>query len=282
MQKLGWIVASLVVSASAAHAKGASNPAFLGVGLGNTPAPGCHVSFVNEGSGAEQGGVHADDLIVAIDGVQVTSCGDLTAAITSKSPGDVVKLDVVRGTGHVALRPTLSSRADILHKRWVGRALDATEVKDLDDGRVFELGDVNGHIVVLALFDVRSCGYCPTVVRRLADTIGKLGKTSPIRLQAVTQGDYAQLASLRTSLAVGAPIAVAPLDFYQRAAITEGDRIHVMVIDGRGVVRFVTPIAVPVDVNTGASDPDSDDLDAAIDEVLAAAQQAEHARTSRR
>ena len=40
-----------------------------------------------------------------------------------------------------------------------------------------------------------------------------------------------------------------------------------MVIDCRGVVRFVAPIA-----------PDADDLDAALDEVLAAAEQAEHAR----
>ena len=43
-----------------------------------------------------------------------------------------------------------------------------------------------------------------------------------------------------------------------------------LVIDCRGVVRLVAPIA-----------PDADDIDAATDEVLAGAEQAEHARTRR-
>ena len=47
----------------------------------------------------------------------------------------------------------------------------------------------------------------------------------------------------------------------------EDERVFFMVIDGHGVVRFVAPLA-----------PNADDLDAALDDLLAAAEQAEHAR----
>jgi hypothetical protein len=48
------------------------------------------------------------------------------------------------------------------------------------------------------------------------------------------------------------------------------DRAFFLVIDCKGIVRLVMPIA-----------PDSDDVDAAVDEVLAGAEQADHARARR-
>jgi len=47
----------------------------------------------------------------------------------------------------------------------------------------------------------------------------------------------------------------------------DDDRVYFFVIDCRGVVQLVAPIA-----------PDADDIDASADEVAAAAEQAEHLR----
>ena len=58
---------------------------------------------------------------------------------------------------------------------------------------------------------------------------------------------------------------------FRDLTLKENDRIQVMIVDCRGIVRFVAPVA-----------PDADDLEAAIDEILAAAEQAEHQRTQRR
>jgi hypothetical protein len=66
-------------------------------------------------------------------------------------------------------------------------------------------------------------------------------------------------------------LAVADMDLFEHLALKDSERISFMVIDCRGVVRFVAPIA-----------PEADDLDAALDDILAAAEQAEHQRTSRR
>src|SRR5204863_2623063 len=67
------------------------------------------------------------------------------------------------------------------------------------------------------------------------------------------------------------PLAVASDETFEELAIDDPERVYFTVIDSRGVVRFVAPVA-----------PGSDDLEAAVDEVLAAAEQAEHQRMSRR
>jgi hypothetical protein len=75
----------------------------------------------------------------------------------------------------------------------------------------------------------------------------------------------------RWSFNASVPLAIASATAFQELAIDDPARIHFMVIDCRGIVRFVAPIA-----------PDSDDIDAAVDEVLAAVVQAERLRTQRR
>ena len=75
------------------------------------------------------------------------------------------------------------------------------------------------------------------------------------------------LDALRKEFTSGIALAATDEDTLDELAFEDADHfIYFMVIDARGVVRFVTPVA-----------PDADDLDAAIDEVLAAAVQAEHA-----
>jgi hypothetical protein len=85
--------------------------------------------------------------------------------------------------------------------------------------------------------------------------------------QLVAQAPFRTSFGFTTSV----PLALATESTFSELAIDDPERVHFMVIDCRGVVRFVAPIA-----------PGSDDLDAAIDEVLAAAEQAEHSRSQRR
>ena len=66
-------------------------------------------------------------------------------------------------------------------------------------------------------------------------------------------------------------VATAPEDTVLDSELLEPDRVEFLILDAQGIVRFVSPIA-----------PDSDDLDAAIDEVLASCEQEQHASKLRR
>ena len=70
-----------------------------------------------------------------------------------------------------------------------------------------------------------------------------------------------ELKPIATALDV--PLLVGDTETFQRFSITDVDRVFFMVIDCRGIVSYVAPIA-----------PDADDLDAALDELYAAAEQA--------
>ena len=67
--------------------------------------------------------------------------------------------------------------------------------------------------------------------------------------------------------ALDVPLALADPTLYEEFTIPDTERIHFMVIDCRGVVQYVAPIA-----------PNADDTDAVLDELFAAAEQAVAAR----
>jgi peroxiredoxin len=269
------LLAAILLIAPSASAAPPSNPAFLGIGFKSLNGSGvgpCIVDSVNSGSGAKDAGLRVQDVIVAIDGVQITNCDtQLSALIIQHQPGDQIRLDIERLGEHVVAQPMLSSRAEVLHRRWVGRALDAVDALDFDDGHAFDLGDAAGHTTVIGWFDLRQCTDCTTVLRRVASVLDKARRGSGLRVIAVTPGSLDELKKFSNTVSVGSQLAVVPEDFYKQAVFGERERVHFMVVDGRGIVRFVAPIAA-----------DADDLDAALDEVVAAAQQAEHARTARR
>jgi S1-C subfamily serine protease len=72
--------------------------ASLGVSIQDSPTGdgGAYVANVVSGSAADKAGIQAGDLIVSIDGQQVTSPADLGAAIGDHKPDDKVTLEVVR------------------------------------------------------------------------------------------------------------------------------------------------------------------------------------------
>ena len=257
------VIGSVLAAAWPATAAPPSNPAFLGVMMpgGPTSDPGCIVTGVTAGGAAEAAHVMKLDVILAIDGARTASCTELTAQIIAHQPGDEVHLDILRGREHVQLRVRLQSRAEVLQRKYVGAPLRELDVVDYDDAHEFDLGGLRGDTRVLAWFDPR-CDGCAPLIEKVASTA---------KVVAVTYVEHAEGGRGRLSMKLGVPVALLPSqDEFDAAAMNETDRAYFMVIDCHGIVRFVLPVV-----------PDADDADAAVDEVLAAVEQAEHARTHR-
>jgi hypothetical protein len=280
--------------ASVANAAPSSNPAFLGIKMQDHNG-GCQVEGVTAGSAAQDAGLREWDLILAIDGVRTLNCTSLRTQIIANAPGHVIRLDVRRGTDKIVLQAPLSTRAEVLHRRLVGQSMDPTYVTDADDDkRSFDLAKTHGKTTIIGWFMIEKCVGCSTVFDRINDGIHarlKDSETAPIVLAVSPEPSLSNSMSLlQQQQAVGRRVnvvvppvrksynftttvglALASDDTFTELAIDDPERVHFMVIDCRGVVRFVAPIA-----------PGSDDIEAAVDEVLAAAEQAEHSRTQRR
>lgn len=271
-----WLagLALTFATASAAVAAPASDPAFLGIGMQDAPA-GCRVTTITPGSPARDAGLHDGDLVVAIEGVRLGGqrpCDALIGRIADHRPGDKIAIDLLRGGERATARATLTSRGEMLSRRLVGEALGRTDLPDADDDNVEYDLSRRGQTRIIGWFTLASCTGCARTFDAVADRIAKRFKdrdTTPGVL-AVT-APLEDLASYRTSFTAGVPLAVADNDMFDMLAMKDPQRITFMVVDCRGVVRFAAPVA-----------PESEDVDAAIDEVLAAAEQAEHLRTVRR
>jgi hypothetical protein len=91
---------------------------FLGVGVEDLPADmwkkhgdrGVLVNEVVDGSPAASVGLKAGDVILSIDGEDVTGPTDLVEGIRSRGPGDVVVLDVVRNGEPMMMKAELTGR----------------------------------------------------------------------------------------------------------------------------------------------------------------------------
>jgi len=85
---------------------------FLGVGLDDRRdgGQGAIVTDVQAGTPADDIGVAADDLIVAVDGAPTDGTSGLIAAIRDQQPGDSVTLTIIRDGEELLLDVTLTSR----------------------------------------------------------------------------------------------------------------------------------------------------------------------------
>jgi hypothetical protein len=272
----GLVLASVL--ASTASAAPSSNPAFLGIGMDPLPPLGCSISNITPDSPAEDAGLRFGDVIVAIEGARIFNgpgsqpCNVLRDAIMAHRPGEVVKLDVRRGSSNVVINASLSTRADILHRRLVGKRLMPTELVDLDNTeRSVDLADQRGQTSVVGWFSLEGCVGCGAVFDRVADGIReRLADARPAMFAVTAPSTRGNLQSMRKTFTSTVPIAIAEQTEFDDLALKDTDRVNFMVIDCRGVVRFVAPIA-----------PGAEDIEAAVDEVLAATEQAEHLRTRR-
>jgi len=111
----------------------------LAKGLRAPVQKGALVSSVNDGSPAKKAGLMVDDVVVAVDGEEVSSSGALTRKIALKAPGSVTVLTLYRGGQRLAFPVTLGTRPNLegvaaderapgkesTHERW-GMALQGT------------------------------------------------------------------------------------------------------------------------------------------------------------
>lgn len=278
---LSLVMLTLPLVASAAPA---SDPAFLGIGMDDAPGY-CSVNSVTPSSPAQDAGLEFGDAVMAIDGVHLgahaaasvvaaTPCTTLASLIVARRPGDDVTLLVRRGARKLSVQATLSTRGEVMFRLFVGQHLPRTELVDIDrDDVTYEVGGVQGRTTVVGWFQLQRCAGCDRVFDQVADGLRarfKARDSAPLVLAAAPVDGADQRARLRASFSAGVPLAVVDPDVFDTLALKDPQRVSFMVIDGRGIVRHVAPIA-----------PDSEDLAAAIDDILAAAEQVEHARTRR-
>jgi hypothetical protein len=271
-----WLALVVLVASSTASAAPASNPAFAGIGLQDMPPMGCLVYNVVKGAPAKEAGVQLNDLILAVDGTplvgatQTPPCTMFQQLVTAHTPGDTIKLELRRGMDSLQIKVTLSSRADVLHKRFAGKPLPSVSLPDADDPRrTHDFTDLAGHVTVIGFFHADACIGCATVFDRVRDELReRLHDDAPDVLAVTLERRVPQLQQPpaqtppRKLFASSVALAVAPADGDVDVDLLEADRVVFMIVDARGIVRFVSPIA-----------PGADDCDAALDEVLAAAEQ---------
>ena len=85
--------------------------AYLGVTVGDSQAgSGAEIGTVRAGGPAAAAGLKSGDVITAIDGTPILNANKLTAAVSSHSPGDKLKITVTRGGSTLTLTATLGTR----------------------------------------------------------------------------------------------------------------------------------------------------------------------------
>ncbi len=266
----------MLLFASTASAK-SSNPAFLGVqmdDIGGRGAGPCRISGVTKDSAAESAGLQPSDVFVTMDGRVVANCDMLVAAIQAKTPGDVVKLVVTRGPPNqpinVTINATLMSRDEILRKRFGGLPVPTTKLVRVDDRAEVDLSGLKRQTTIVGWYPT-NCDGCDRIFAAVAKWTREERKTMPIKVSAATAGDLRMRRTIKDNLdllkheghKLDVPLLIADADTYEQFAIGDGDRVQFMVIDCRGIVQYAVPVV-----------PSSDDADAVLDELYAAAEQA--------
>lgn len=256
-------VLSVLATTSVAAGK-PSNPAFLGIGMHDEP-DGCHVDNVTRGSGAKTAGMRPGDVIAAIDKLPTPTCNAVLASVQGHTAGDRVELVVRRNGRSLALAADLVSRDEIMRRRLVGQPMMATELVGVDDDRTVDLSSLRGKTAIVGMYDVGRCDGCNGVFGKLASWTrahADKGGAPPMAL-AVSVAPLGQGQKVVKPIGLDVPLALADRAVFEELTVPDSERISFLVIDCRGVVQYVAPIA-----------PNGDDTDAAIDELFAAAEQA--------
>jgi hypothetical protein len=264
----------VLCAASAASANKASNPAFLGVGMDDSGGAGvrgggpCMITSVEEGSGAAAAMLQPGDVFERLDATAIPSCDALVSLITSRAPGTIVRLEIRRHAQPLRVKAELLTRDEILRRRLVGQPMPSAELLRVDDRATVDLAATR-RTTIVGWFPM-SCAGCDAVLGQVArwsrdrkdqrGAIAVVGATADlgIRRSAVDNLEHLKLAQR----ALDVPLLAADYDTYARFAMKDVDRVHFVVIDCRGVVQYVAPIV-----------PNTDDTDAVLDELFAAAEQ---------
>ncbi len=253
----------LVLATTSVTAAKPSNPAFLGIGMHDEPS-GCHVDNVTRGSGAKAAGLRAGDIIIAIDKAPTPNCNVILANVQGHTAGDRVELGIMRNGRPLMLNADLVSRDEIMRRRLVGQTMVATELMGVDDQRMVDLSSLRGKTAIVGLFDLGRCTDCNSVFGKLATwTRAQADKGGAVPMSLAVSVAPLNQTKVVKPIGLDVPLAIADRAMFEELTVPDSERISFMVIDCRGVVQYVAPIA-----------PNGDDTDAAIDELFAAAEQA--------
>jgi membrane-associated protease RseP (regulator of RpoE activity) len=261
------------VASTASAAPRSSNPAFLGIRMQDLSRRGpCGIEEATHEGPAKAAGLRRGDLVLSIDGKPIANCSALLDEITAHAPGDSVQIKVQRSGTSFLAKVQLTTR-DALLSKVIGKPMVATDFVGIEDGTTYDLSALHGRMAIVGLYNP-ACTDCAVLFTRFLDwSREKARKGGPHALVlAVSAGEpTSDLKVLQRSLDV--PLAtgglVAPgqdLDsspFSRELVISDRDRLGVIVIDGLGIVQYIGPIA-----------PNSDDTEAVLDELFAAAEQA--------
>lgn len=252
-----------LASGSAPAGPRSSNPAFLGIEMRNPGGPDpCIVRAAIPDSPAEQAGLRPGDVVLAFDGVAIASCTMLLDQITSHPPGAVVPIRIHRAGGALTVTVQLTTRDALLGRR-LGKPVDSTHLVAVDDGTVYDLSALGG-VTIVGLYNP-ACVECAGLFARFqawARSKARQGGPVPLVLAvSVTERDDLQVMQrgLDVPLVTGE---LGPL-FTRDIIISDPERLGVLVIDGRGTIQYLGPVA-----------PSSDDVDAVLDDLFAVADQA--------
>jgi membrane-associated protease RseP (regulator of RpoE activity) len=262
-----------LVASTALAGPRASNPAFLGIQMMGAGGRGpCMIESATHDGPAEAAGLRSGDVVLAVDGKLIPNCDALLDVITGHAPGDTIEVRVQRLGTAVAVKAQLSTRDALLHNV-IGKPMVATDFIGVDDGTVYDLSALHGRMAIVGLYHP-ACVDCGSLFGKFLDWArerARRGDGPPALVLAVWTGEPSrELKTLQKSLEV--PLATgefAPGEgmrgspFGRDLVISDRDRLGVIVVDGRGIVQYVGPIA-----------PNGDDTEAVLDELFAAADQA--------
>ena len=263
------IVSVLLVSTAVASPR-SSNPAFLGIQMQDAGGRGpCMIESSTRESPAEAAGLRGGDLVIAVDKKPIANCSVLLDEITAHAPGDTVEIKVQRLSSSVTVRVQLTTR-DALLQKVIGKPMVETNFVGVEDGAIYDLSALHGRMAIVGLYNP-ACVDCAQLFPKFLEWArDKARKGGPQALVlAVAAGEpLRDLKALQKSLDV--PLAVGEFvtsatdpdgsPFSRELVIFDRDRLGVIVIDGRGIVQYIGPIA-----------PNSEDTEAVLDELFAAA-----------
>lgn len=178
----------------------------LAKGFGLKDAKGALIADVTKGDPAEQGGVKAGDVVIKINGKEIEDSKELVNMIGRMSPGETVRLTVMRGKKEKELRVVLGERKDGVAKA------EPT---------------VNSPVIVENM---------------TTEELGKLGITGGVKVTGVEQTSNAQQAGLRAGMVV---VAVnheqvnSASEFLEKYGAVKSGDVIVLQVYSRGKTNFI-------------------------------------------
>ena len=153
----------------------------------------------------------------------------------------------------------------------IGKPMVETNFIGVDDGASYDLSSLHGRMAIVGLYNP-SCVDCASLFSKFLEwsrAVARKGAPQPLVLAVIPSEQVRDVKALQRSLDV--PLATGEFAssrdadsalFGRDLVLFDADRLGVVVIDSRGIVQYLGPIA-----------PDSDDSEAVLEELFTVADQ---------